>query len=181
MVKARFTTTPLLGTCIHNYAEAPCMRSMDCAMCPENLHCKGDKRTLKNLSEELEKSNSFLEMAISNKDRRGVHRFTMRSEVLTSLVEILGENSPLADGDLVILSSQETPKAGLLERARLVAEQIKRNQAEIENGHEETKNKLGLTRSLPVLDEQSDNSEDASPESFDSVIDDLLFDFKDGD
>jgi hypothetical protein len=176
-----FTFNHPLGSCIHNYVEGPCMRSMDCVMCPENLHCKGDKRTLKNLREELEDSNAFLEMAIRDKDRRGAHRFEMRSEVLISLVDILGDNSPLADGDLVILSPQQAPKAGLLERARLAAEQIKRNQPGIENKHVKAKAEIGVTRSLPSLDEKSFESENTPAQEVDSVVDDLLSDYEDGD
>jgi hypothetical protein len=176
-----FTFNHPLGTCIHNYVEGPCMRSMDCVMCPENMHCKGDKRTLKNLREELEDSNTYLEMALSEKDRRGAHRFEKRSEVLISLVDVLGDNSPLADGDLVILSPQQAPKAGLLERARLAAEQIKKNQLEIESRHGTAKAKIGVTRSLPALDKESAESECNDSEQVDSVVDDFLLGFEDDD
>lgn len=176
-----FTFNHPLGTCIHNYVEGPCMRSMDCVMCPENMHCKGDKRTLKNLKEELEDSNTYLEMALSNKDRRGAHRFEKRSEVLISLVDVLGDNSPLADGDLVILSPQQAPKAGLLERARLAAEQIKKNQMEIESRHGTAKVEIGVTRSLPALDTESAESGCSDSEQVDSVVDDFLLGFEDDD
>ncbi|MGP4845425.1 hypothetical protein ACTXGQ_14905 [Marinobacter sp. 1Y8] len=176
-----FTFNHPLGTCIHNYVEGPCMRSMDCVMCPENAHCKGDKRTLKNLREELEDSNAFLEMAIKEEDRRGEHRFQMRSEVLKSLVEVLGDNSPLADGDLVVLSPHQAPKAGLLERARLAADQIKKNQLEIENRHAKAKSEIGVTRSLPALDPVPSYSVSSDVPEVDSVIDDLMFGFEDDD
>ena len=176
-----FTFNHPLGTCIHNYVEGPCMRSMDCVMCPENMHCKGDKRKLKNLKEELEDSNAFLDMAIKDGDRRGVHRFEMRSEVLISLVDVLGDNSPLADGDLVILSPQQAPKAGLLERARLAAEQIKKNQPEIESKHAKAKAEIGITRSLPALDKESSASNNSEAQEVDSVIDDFLLGFEDDD
>lgn len=176
-----FTFNHPLGTCIHNYVEGPCMRSMDCVMCPENAHCKGDKRTLKNLREELEDSNAFLEMAIKEEDRRGEHRFQMRSEVLKSLVEVLGDNSPLADGDLVILSPHQAPKAGLLERARLAAELIKKNKPEIEDRHTKAKSEIGVTRSLPALDPAPSYSVSSDVPEVDSVIDDLMLGFEDDD
>lgn len=176
-----FTFNHPLGTCIHNYVEGPCMRSMDCVMCPENAHCKGDKRTLKNLREELEDSNAFLEMAIKEEDRRGEHRFQMRSEVLKSLVKVLGENSPLADGDLVILSPHQAPKAGLLERARLAAELIKKNKPEIEDRHTKAKSEIGVTRSLPALDPAPSYSVSSDVPEVDSVIDDLMLGFEDDD
>jgi hypothetical protein len=176
-----FTFNHPLGTCIHNYVESPCMKSVDCVMCPENLHCKGDKRTLKNLQEELEQSNSFLHMALSNNDRRGAHRFEMRSEVLAALVEILGENSPLADGDLVILSPGEVPESGLLERARLAANHIKKYGKAIESQYGQVKAELGIDRSLPYDDMGSPQAKDALSTGFDSVIDDLLSEFEDED
>lgn len=157
------------------------MRSMDCALCPENMHCKGDKRTLKNLKEELEESNSFLEMALSNKDRRGANRFEMRSKVLISLVDILGDNSPLADGDLVILSPRQAPKAGLLERARFAAEQIKRSQPEIEGKHAKAKAEIGITRSLPSLNTESSDSKNSDADGVDSIVDDFLLGFEEED
>jgi hypothetical protein len=170
-----------LGTCIHNYVESPCMKSMDCVMCPENLLCKGHKRTLKNLQEELEQSNSFLHVALSNNDRRGAHRFEMRLEVLTALVDVLGDNSPLADGDLVILSPGEVPKSGLLERARLAANHIKKYGNAIESQYGQVKAELGIDRSLPYDDTGSPQTEDAPSKDFDSVIDDLLSEFEDED
>jgi len=176
-----FTFNHPLGTCIHNYVEGPCMRTMDCAMCPENLHCKGDKRTLKNLKEELEQANNFLGMALKEEDKRSVHKYEMRSEVLHALVDILGDNSPLADGDLVILSPQQTPKAGLLERARLAAEQIKKNQTEIETRHRETKADIGLTRSLPQTYPLDPDSEHSVAREIDSAVDDFLNEFDDGE
>jgi len=176
-----FTFNHPLGSCIHNYVEGPCMRSMDCALCPENMHCKGDKRTLKNLKEELEESNSFLEMALSNKDRRGANRFEMRSKVLISLVDILGDNSPLADGDLVILSPRQAPKAGLLERARFAAEQIKRSQPEIEGKHAKAKAEIGITRSLPSLNTESSDSKNSDADGVDSIVDDFLLGFEEED
>jgi hypothetical protein len=176
-----FTFNHPLGTCIHNYVEGPCMRNMDCVMCPENAYCKGDKRTLKNLKEELEDANTFLEMAIKEEDRRGAHRFEMRSEVLISLVDVLGNNSPLADGDLVILSPQQAPKAGLLERAKLAAEQIKKSQPEIESRHAKAKAEIGVARSLPALDKVSFDRQGNVTQEVDSVVDDFLLDFEDDD
>lgn len=176
-----FTFNHPLGTCIHNYVESPCMKSMDCVMCPENLHCKGDKRTLKNLQEELEQANSFLRVALSKNDQRGAHRFEMRSEVLTALVDILGDNSPLADGDLVILSPGDVPTSGLLERARLAANHIKKYGKSIESQYGQVKAELGIDRSLPSGDTESPLAEDDHSTGFDSVIDDLLSEFEDED
>lgn len=176
-----FTFNHPLGTCVHNYAEGPCLRNMDCALCPENLHCKGDKRTLKNLNHELEKSNTFLQMAISNNDQMGLNRFEVRSEILNALTDILGDSSPLADGDLVILAPQDAPKAGLLERARLIAEQIKVNQAKIEQQHTKTKDKLGVTRSLTTNINTSANQDVNNSSTFDAVVDDFLLGLEEED
>ena len=147
-------------------------------MCPENAHCKGDKRRLKNLKEELEEANTFLKMAIQEKDKRSIQKYEKRSKVLISLVDVLGDNSPLADGDLVILSPHQAPKAGLLERARLTAEQIRKNQAEIESQHGEVKAKIGVTRALP-LQHQETSKEDQIAQEIDSTIEDFLADFDD--
>ncbi|MDO9478416.1 MAG: hypothetical protein Q7L07_17030 [Pseudohongiella sp.] len=176
-----FTFNHPLGSCIHNYVESPCLRSMDCVMCPENLHCKGDKRTLKNLKEELEQANLFLDLAKSNRDKRAALRFETRSEVLSSLVEILGDNSPLAEGDLVILSPHQTPKAGLLERARLAAEQLVKNQLEIAQTHNQTKANIGVVRKLPIIENGSINGIVNATKEIHTVIDELLLGFGDED
>ena len=105
----------------------------------------------------------------------------MRSEVLKSLVEVLGDNSPLADGDLVILSPHQAPKAGLLERARLAAELIKKNKPEIEDRHTKAKSEIGVTRSLPALDPAPSYSVSSDVPEVDSVIDDLMLGFEDDD
>lgn len=173
-----FTFNHPLGTCVHNYVEGPCLRNMDCVMCPENLHCKGDKRTLKNLMHELEESNSFLQMAIESSDSMATKRYEPRSEILSALTDILGENSPLADGDLVILSPEDAPKAGLLERAKLIAEQIKSSQPQIKQLHKETSKELGVKRSLPVTYDHT-SEEDTDSSEFDSVVDDFLLEFED--
>lgn len=176
-----FTFNHPLGTCVHNYVESPCMKSMDCVMCDENLHCKGDKRTLKNLREELEQANSFLDEALTNHDRKGARRFEMRSEVLTALVDILGDNSPLADGDLVILSSGDIPKSGLMERARLAANHIKKYGKGIESQYRQVKAELGVDRSLPSVGTGPSQSKGDTSKAFGSVIDDLLSEFDDED
>ena len=176
-----FTFNHPLGSCIHNYAESPCMKNMDCIMCPENLHCKGDKRTLKNLREELEQANSFLKVALLNKDRMGANRFEMRSEVLTALVNVLGDDSPLADGDLVILSPEQLPSSGLLERAKLAAEHIKKHKPEIENRYGRTKAALGVNRCLPGDDNEFSQKDDRATHNFDSLVDDFLLGFEDED
>jgi hypothetical protein len=176
-----FTFNHPLGTCTHNYIEGPCLRNMDCVMCPENMHCKGDKRALKNLNEEFKQTNDFLQMALTHDDRMGINRYEVRSEILGALVDVLGDNSPLSDGDLVILSPNETPKAGLLERARMAAEQIKKNQTIIEQRHETAKSKLGITRSLPILDNEPSEteSENNAINELDSSVDEFLLDFED--
>jgi hypothetical protein len=174
-----FTFQHPLGNCIHNYLEGPCERDMDCALCPENANCKGDKRSLKNLKEELNKSNHFLEMAIKHKDPMAEDRFTRRSEVLIALVDVLGDKSPLADGDIVVLSPDQVPKVGLQERAKLAAEQIKKNQAEIEDRHGEAKAKIGVSRSLPKLDEKPKDCEEQLHQDIDLLMDDFLNDFDD--
>ena len=174
-----FTFNHPLGTCIHNYVEGPCMRNMDCIMCPENAHCKGDKRTLKNLKEELEKSNTFFEMAVKEKDKRSAHKYEKRSEVLIALVDVLGDNSPLADGDLLVLSPQQATKAGLLERAKLTAEQIKKNQMEIESQHKEAKASIGVTRLLPQHQHTTSNNKGKMAQAIDAVENDFLGGFDD--
>lgn len=170
-----------LGTCIHNYIEGPCMKSMDCVMCTENAHCKGDKRRLKNLQEELEESNRDLAMAIQYKDRRGERRFEKRSKTLIALVDILGDNSPLSDGDLVILSPDQVPKSGLYERAKLAADQIKKNLAGIESRHNETRAEIAVSRTLPKLGDKTSTNEDELAQDIDSVVDDFLSNLDDDD
>ena len=176
-----FTFNHPLGSCIHNYVESPCLRSMDCVMCPENLHCKGDKRTLKNLNEELEKANFYLQIALTSNDQLGIKRFEKRSEILEALVNILGENSPLADGDLIILSPKEAPKAGVIERARLTAEHMIKEQSKIETKYEKVKAEIKIIRTLPSTESGSTETSKNIDPLFNDVVDDLLLDFEDED
>lgn len=147
-----FTFQHPLGRCTHNYVEGPCLRNVNCIECPENLHCKGDKRTLKNLMEELEKINLFIQMAIRDDDQFNLKRLKMRHEIVDSLVHLLGDESPLMDGDLVILSPEEAPKAGTVERAKAAAE-ILNHENHIKLTHKEACKQIGLTRALPLLED----------------------------
>ena len=176
-----FTFIHPLGTCIHNYAESPCMRDNDCVMCPENAHCKGDKRALKNLQKELDEANQFLDMATENVDRRGIDKYQGRSQTLIALVDVLGDDSPLADGAVVILSPDEVPKSGLLERAKMAADYIKKAQPQIERDHSRATAELGVSRKLP--NRSGDDPEGSNHAGFDggALVDDLMMDFEDED
>jgi len=176
-----FTFNHPLGTCIHNYAESPCLRDNDCVMCPENAHCKGDKRTLKNLQKELDEANQFLDMATENVDRRGIDKYQGRSQTLIALVDVLGDDSPLADGAIVVLSPDEVPKSGLLERAKMAADYIKKSQPQIESDHSRATAELGVSRELP--NRSGDDPEDSNHAGFDggALVDGLMMDFEDED
>jgi len=176
-----FTFIHPLGTCIHNYSESPCLRDNDCVMCPENAHCKGDKKTLKNLQKELDDANKYLKMATMSADRRGIDKYQGRSRTLIALVDVLGDESPLADGAIVVLSPDDVPKSGLLERAKMAAEQIKKARPEIERDHSRATAELGIDRELP--NEPCDKQEGSDRTGFDggALIDDLTIDFEDED
>lgn len=176
-----FTFKHPLGTCIHNYAESPCLRDDDCVMCPENAHCKGDKRTLKNLQNELDEANQFLDMATENVDSRGIDKFGGRSKTLIALIDVLGDDSPLADGAILILSPGEVPKSGLLERAKMAADYIKKMQPQIESDHSRKSAELGINRELP--NRSGDDPKDSDRAGFDggALVEKLMVDFEDED
>lgn len=155
-----FTFNHPLGTCSHNYSLGPCLKDMNCIECDENIYCKGDKRTLKNLMEEFHFVNQNLLEAQKSGDFLGITRFERRFSILDALIKTLGENSPLVDGDLVALSREQLTKSGLIERAKLVAKKIRSNQLEVEITHKKDMDALDLTeRSLSHTSERSTESE----------------------
>ena len=56
------------------------------------------------------------------------------------------------DGDLVILSPEQAPKAGTVERAKAAAE-ILNHDNHIKLTHKEACKQIGLTRALPLLED----------------------------
>lgn len=171
-----FTFQHPLGRCTHNYVEGPCLRNVNCVECTENLHCKGDKRTLKNLMEELEKINLFIQIAIRDDDQFSLKRLKMRHEIVDSLVNLLGDKSPLIDGDLVILSPEKAPKAGTIERAKAAAE-ILNHENHIKLTHKEACKQIGLTRALPLLED----AEAKKKVEEEIQLDDFLLAYEDDD
>ena len=146
-----FTFKTPLGTCTHNYSESPCTRTCNCVECPENLHCKGDKRTLKRLREELDEVNEKIALAVSESDSFGLKRLNIRHEIVDGLVKILGDASPLEDGALIVLSYEQAPDSGLIYKAKEVAKQIEKSNNLISIKHAEAIKQLGLSRTLPLL------------------------------
>ncbi|MFM5039414.1 hypothetical protein ACET57_05260 [Aeromonas veronii] len=147
-----FTFKTPLGTCTHNYSESPCTRSCNCVECPENLHCKGDKRTLKELRKELDDVNNKIYLATSECDSFGLKRLKIRHEIVDGLVKILGDESPLEDGALVMLTYEQAPDSGLIYQAKEIAKQIENGNNLTIIKHAEAIKQLGLARVLPKLE-----------------------------
>lgn len=147
-----FTFKTPLGMCTHNYCESPCIRTCNCIECPENLHCKGDKRTLKRLIEELNEVSDKIALATSECDSFGLKRLQIRHEIIDGLVKILGDDSPLEDGALVMLAYEQSPKSGLIYQAQELAKQIENGNKLTTIKHTEAIRHLGLSRILPKLE-----------------------------
>lgn len=103
-----------LGYCVHNYAESPCVKSGDCAVCSENVCLKGLPNSLEELksleslqSEQLEQAKIDAGLDVFGADR-WVQSLVFRLAKLRTIIEIK-ENPKVPEGTQIKIPDELDP------------------------------------------------------------------------